>query len=79
MPHYYFQLRTKDEAAHAPQSRECPDLRTALAEAHSAARSMIHNQVRRARGEPGGILDVEDERRQPVARILLADVARQIS
>ena len=79
MPHYYFQLRTKDEAAHVPQRREFPDLRAALAEAHSAARAMIHNQMRRTRGDFGGTLDIQDERREPVARILLADVARQIS
>jgi hypothetical protein len=79
MPHYFFQVRTRDEAARVPQSREYPDLKTALAEAHSAARAMIHNQVRRTRGEVRGSLDIQDERHEPVARILLADVARQIS
>ena len=79
MPHYYFQLRTSDDAPHLSQSREYPDLKTALAEAHSAARAMIHNEVRRARGQLHGSLDIQDEMHEPVARILLADVAHQIS
>ena len=44
-----------------------------------AARALIHKRARRAPIDLHGSLDIEDERRQPIARILLADVARQIS
>jgi hypothetical protein len=80
MPAYYFQLR--DRSTPLPPTdkpREFPDLRTALAEAQSAARSLIHKRVRRAPIELHGTFDILDQRRQPVARILLADIARQIS
>jgi hypothetical protein len=80
MPQYFFNLRTPDP--HAPlaaRGGSFPDLRAALAEANCAARALIHNRVRRAPVELHGSLDIEDERRQPIARILLADVARQIS
>lgn len=79
MPLYYFQLRTHDEAAHPVQSRTLPNLAAALAEAQHSARGMIRERMRRIRGMPSGSLDIEDEMRQPVARILLADVAQQIS
>ncbi len=79
MPLYYFQLRTADAAPHAAQSRILPDLAAALAEAQHSARSMIRKRTRRQRGAPSGSLDIENETRQPIARILLADVARQIS
>jgi hypothetical protein len=80
MPYYFFNLRTPDAHPSLPaQGGTFPDLRTALVEANSAARALIHKRVRRAPLELHGSLDVEDERRQPIARILLADVARQIS
>ena len=47
--------------------------------AHSAARSLIHHRARPAESKLRGTVDVEDERGQPVARILLAEVARQMS
>ncbi len=80
MPQYFFSLRTPD--AHPSLGEHggvFPDLRTALAEANSTARSLIHKRVRRAPVNLHGSIDVEDERRQPIARILLADVARQIT
>lgn len=79
MPQYHFRLNTPDQAIHLAEPRELPGLREALATAHSLARSLIHTQMRRAPIALQGRLDVEDERRQPVARILLSDVARQIS
>lgn len=79
MPLYYFQLRTADVVLRPAQSRTLPDLSAALAEAQQFARSMIRNRMRRMRGAPSGSLDIEDEKRQPIARIMLADVARQIS
>ncbi|RYY23847.1 MAG: hypothetical protein EOP62_18925 [Sphingomonadales bacterium] len=79
MPLYYFQLRTTDAAAHPAQCRTFPDLATALAEAQHSARSMIRNRMRRIQDPLKGSLDIEDEMRQPRARILLADVAYQIS
>jgi hypothetical protein len=79
MPQYFFNLRTPDAAPRFDRSGDFPDLRTALAEAHSAARTLIHKRARHAPLKLHGSLDVEDERRQPIARILLADVARQIS
>ena len=79
MPLYYFQLRTRDETAHPVQSRTLPNLAAALAEAQHTARAMMRGRLRKLRTEPSGSLDIEDEMRQPIARILLADIARQIS
>ena len=79
MPQFFFRLNTRNAIAHQAQSGEFPDLRAALAGAHSAARAMLHTRHRHAPIELHGCLDVEDEGHRPVARILLADVARQIS
>lgn len=79
MPQYFFQLRTQNAAPYPHEARDLPDLRTALAEAQSIARSLIHNRVRRAPIELHASLEIADEGRRPVARVLLADVARQIS
>jgi hypothetical protein len=79
MPLYFFSLKTRNPIPHAERSGEFPDLRAALAEAHAAARAMLHTRIRHAPLDVHGSLDIEDERRRPVARILLADVARQIS
>jgi len=81
MPQYFFNLRTPDAhpASFAAEGGFFPDLRAALAEANSTARALIHKRVRRAPTALHGSLDIEDEHRQPIARILLADVARQIS
>jgi hypothetical protein len=80
MPRYFFNL--PDHSSHdlsRDHAREYPDLRAALAEAHHAARSILHTHVRRGAVDLRGRLDIEDERHQPVARILFADVARQIT
>lgn len=79
MPLYYFHLRTGEAATLPKQGRNFPDLSAALAEAQHAARALVHNRMRRARGEANGSLDIVDEKREPIARIMLAEVARQIS
>ncbi|RYE03709.1 MAG: hypothetical protein EOP61_03505 [Sphingomonadales bacterium] len=79
MPLYHFHLRTRDEASHPAHSRTLPNLAAALAEAQHTARDMIRSRLRKVRSAPSGSLDIEDERGQPIARIMLADVARQIS
>jgi hypothetical protein len=79
MPLYFFSLKTRNAIPHVERQGEFPDLRAALADAHSAARTMLHSRRRHAPLDLHGSLDVEDEQRRPVARILLADVARQIS
>ncbi|WP_404338079.1 DUF6894 family protein [Sphingomonas sp. MMS12-HWE2-04] len=80
MPLYHFQLRDGDQAVPANPPREYPDLRAALAGAHGMARALISGQ--RLKGAPlamRGSFDIEDERHEPVARILLADLERQLS
>lgn len=79
MPHYSFRLNTRNAIAHADQGGDFPDLRAALVGAHSTARAMLRTRTRHTLIELRGSLDVEDERHRPVARILLAEVARQIS
>ena len=80
MPHYFFNLRTPDPHSDGPvEGMFFPDLGAALAEANSTARALIHKRVRRLPTALHGSLDIEDEHRRPIARILLADVARQIS
>lgn len=77
MPAYCFRLRTPDRLPHPAERRDLPDLREALIAGHGLARSLLRH---RHGGAPlHGSLDIEDERNQPVARILLADLARQLS
>ncbi|SFK28065.1 hypothetical protein SAMN03159338_3821 [Sphingomonas sp. NFR04] len=79
MPSYHFCFRTPNNIAHLSEQRDLPDLRQALIAAHQVGRMLLHKHVRRAPSALHGSLDIEDEDRQPVARILLADLARQIS
>jgi hypothetical protein len=80
MPTYYFALRNRDAVAHREGGRDFPDLKTALVHAQGAARSMIHNRLQRHQPiELHGSFDVEDEQHRPRARIMLADLARQLS
>ncbi|AQR74262.1 DUF6894 family protein [Sphingomonas sp. LM7] len=80
MPQFFFQLRTQGSAPRRDDTpREFPSLAAALAEGQGRARSLIHNHRRRAPAPLRGTLEIEDERHHPVARILLADIARQIS
>lgn len=80
MPLYGFHLQPEIEAIPFNYPlRDFPDLRAALIEANVAARAII----KRKRGGGAirwhGSLDIENEQHEPVARILLADIARQIS
>lgn len=78
MPRYTFRVRTADHALHLSESFELPGLRDALILANGAARSLLRRQ-RREVARITGTLDIEDERQMPVARLLLAEVARQMS
>jgi hypothetical protein len=76
MPAYRFRLCTPDHHPHTAERRELPDLRQALIAGHSLARALLRHR----HGTPvRGSLDIEDDGDQPVARILLADLARQLS
>lgn len=77
MPAYSFRLCTPDHHPHGTERRDLPDLRAALIAGHGLARSLLRHRV--GRTPLRGSLDIEDEREQPVARILLADLARQLS
>jgi hypothetical protein len=79
MPEYFFHVRTPDQVARQPERRELPNLGEALAAANSAAHALIRRRVRRGQSGPRGIVEVEDEKRRPVARILLTELAQQIS
>lgn len=79
MPQYFICLRTPDAVLHQAERREFAGLREALVAANVTARKLIHRQACRAPVQLHGCLDIEDGHRQPVARILLADVARRIS
>ncbi|MDV3459051.1 hypothetical protein RZN05_18780 [Sphingomonas sp. HF-S4] len=80
MPQFFFQLRTQGTAPRFDDSpRDLPSLAAALAEGQGRARALLHNHLRRAPGPVHGTLEIEDDRHRPVARILLADIARQIS
>lgn len=78
MAQFFFRLRTPDHAVHLAQAHEHPDLRAALIAANFAARRVVRREVAVAHGRIAGSLDVENERQEPVARIMLADLARQL-
>nr|WP_019368885.1 MULTISPECIES: hypothetical protein [unclassified Sphingomonas] len=63
--------------SHLSEQRELPDLRQAMIAAHGVARRVLRRH--RLSTPLHGTLDIEDEAQQPVARILLTDLARQIS
>lgn len=80
MPDYYFHLKTSAGDGRFEQKHELPNLDAALVAAHQVARKFIRHAARRCAAEKlRGSLDVEDASRRPVARLMLADVARQIS
>lgn len=78
MPRYFFRLQSQDEITHPDKSRELPDVAAALAAANGMVRALLDNPMRPVPLPSRGSLDVEDERRRPIARVLLADVARQL-
>jgi len=60
---------------HHETCREYPDLQAALADAQGAARAVVTGRLHKHRPpELRGSLDIEDEQRRPVARIMLADL-----
>jgi hypothetical protein len=79
MPHYFLRLRTPDQVTHHSDKHEVTSFNEAIAVANRAALALIRNRVRRGVTGPRGVLDVEDENRRPVARILLTELAQQIS
>lgn len=78
MPQFFFRLRTPDHTDHLAQAHEHPDLRAALIAANFAARRVVRREGRTAHSPIAGSLDVENERQEPVARIMLAGLARQL-
>jgi hypothetical protein len=76
MPQFFFRLRTPDRINHAPQPCEHPNLQAALIAANGAARAIVR---RHACPSWSGSFDVENDRQEPVARIMLADLVRQLS
>lgn len=80
MTDYYFHLRTTAGDVRYEQKHELPDLDAALIAAHQVARKFIRHAARSSDAlKLRGSLDVEDMFRRPVARLMLAEVARQIS
>lgn len=78
MPTYVFRVRTPDNIVHQVQSAEFPDLDTAMAQAQRYARTLIRRPVRRGAKTIGGAMDIEVAD-QAIARLLLSEVAHQIS
>lgn len=78
MPNYVFRVRTPDNVAHQAQHIELPDLNAAMAQAQRYARTLIRHPIRRGQRTFGGAMDVEVGD-QPIARLLLSEVAMQIS
>lgn len=79
MPSYYFRVRTPDKAPHRIERHELPNLDAAMAMGQRTARALVRNPLRRGRTSFGGSLSIEIEGNQPIAQIMLADVARQMS
>lgn len=77
---YYFHLRTPTANGRFEQRYQLPDLDAALVAAHQVARKLIRNAARNGDLlKLRGSLDVEDAFQRPVAKLMLAEVARQIS
>ena len=78
MPLFYFNDHAADGALRL-QGREYPDLNAALAEANRTARSLLAKRLRERPSDLRGRVDIEDDRRRTVARVLFADLAHQIT
>lgn len=61
------------------ESHELADLTAALVKAHWRARAFLRRHVRCKPEEVRGTFDIQDENDQPVARIYLSELMRQIS
>ena len=77
MPLFYFHRRDKSPRA-SDQPRELRDISEALAEGNRMARTILARTPDRARLAREA-LDIENEGRAVVARVMFADVIRQIS
>lgn len=76
---FCFRICTAGRSRDGGEAHELSDLREALVQAQAVARGLIRKRLRRGHAPVRGTLDVEDEGRRTVARLMLADVARQIS
>lgn len=80
MPRYIFHLnRSGADIAFTDEAHELPDLTAALQKANSRARAVLRRCVRCGPDAVRGTLDIQDASRQPVARIYLSELMRQIS
>ncbi len=79
MPSYYFRIRHPNQVDQRSHHRNLGNLTEALAAAHGTARTLIRSRKHRAPTDIRGSLDIEDEHRRPLARLMLAEVAQQIS
>jgi hypothetical protein len=79
MPNYFFRVRTPDRAIRQAECHQLPDLDAALVIAQRTARSLVRVPVRRGRTIIAGSLDIENEGHQPIARLMLAEIAHQMS
>ena len=80
MPAYSFHLCTPSATRPIKSDNsEFPNVGAALAEAARLGRGMIRQRVRRQPCELRAHLDVRDDGNAPVARVMLAELARQIT
>jgi hypothetical protein len=80
MPTYHFTLRKCQPLEYRGAPREYRDLEAALADAQGTARNLLGQYLRKIDMHMvRGILDIEDERNRPVARIMLADLVSRAS
>jgi hypothetical protein len=80
MPAFSFHLCTTGTSRPISTDRsEFPNVGAALTEANRIGWAMIRKRARRKPCELSGRLDVRDESNTPVARLLLAELAQQIS
>jgi len=77
MPHYYLRTRRPQMRSRC-ELREFPDLNTALAAANRKARSILRRCGARD-ALISGTVDIEDDGRLPLARVLFAEVQQRIS
>lgn len=80
MPHYIFHLnRSAPNVAFKDETYDLPDLTAALQKANSRARAVLHRCAKCGPGAVRGTLDIQDAHHQPVARIYLSELMRQLS
>lgn len=80
MPRYIFHLnRPEQQRVFKDEAHDLPDLAAALQKANKRARAVLRRYVRCGPEEVRGALDIQDINHQPVARIYLGELMRQIS